>query len=132
MPLLTWCFLGLLIIADDSRGRTDKCTRQLLTGEVIEANWGGPQYPNASTATDPIENYKMDCSKGCLYNVARDPHERDDVAADNQDKVAAMKQRMTDLAAGIWTQSPGQADPVCRDVSQSRYGGFLGPWKELD
>lgn len=34
---------------------------QVLTGKVIEANWGGPQYPNASTATDPIANYSLNC-----------------------------------------------------------------------
>ena len=45
---------------------------------MIEAAWGGPHYPNATTAVDPISNHSFKCpARGCLYNVWRDPSETD-------------------------------------------------------
>ena len=39
---------------------------------MVEAAWGGPHYPNASTATDPIDGHTMHCpARGCLFNVSR-------------------------------------------------------------
>merc|ERR1712070_1027662 len=44
--------------------------------DMIEAARGGPHYPNASTATDPIDKHNFKCpAQGCLYNVVEDPHE---------------------------------------------------------
>ena len=43
---------------------------------MVEAAWGGPHYPNASTATDPIDGHTMHCpARGCLFNVVADPEE---------------------------------------------------------
>lgn len=123
---------------------------------MIEANWGGPQYPNASTATDPIEKYNMQCEPGCLYNVAEDPYERNDLAKSNPQmlqvsggdlrpspvkKVTAllsfflfMQIMLEKLAAAnktIWNHVPGPEDPACDQAAQDRWGGFLGPWQEL-
>jgi hypothetical protein len=101
---------------------------KVLTGKVIEANWGGPQYPNASTATDPIENYNMQCGQvgsfvggphaplhahgcgpqGCLFNVAEDPAERNNLASQNPEKLAELLQQLAVESKTIWDNPPGR------------------------
>ena len=45
--------------------------------------------------------------QGCLYNVARDPHEREDMASTNPDMVASMQQKLATLVKGMWSQPAG-------------------------
>jgi hypothetical protein len=39
--------------------------------------------------------------------------------------------KMTELAATIWS-TDHKNDPACHPFGYSHYGGFYGPWKELD
>ncbi|EDQ88865.1 uncharacterized protein MONBRDRAFT_32685 [Monosiga brevicollis MX1] len=105
---------------------------KVLHGNVIEANWGGPQYPNASTADDPIENYSRNCSQGCLYNVHDDPSERTDLAASEPEQLQTMLQMLQLQAQSIWSQPIGQIDPACSTAAMDRYNGFIGPWLDVD
>eukprot|EP01060_Flectonema_neradi_P000502 TRINITY_DN10315_c0_g2_i2.p1 TRINITY_DN10315_c0_g2~~TRINITY_DN10315_c0_g2_i2.p1 ORF type:complete len:532 (+),score=121.66 TRINITY_DN10315_c0_g2_i2:45-1640(+) len=101
--------------------------KTVLTGDAR----GGPQYPNATTATDPIENHKMTCpSEGCLFNLDTDLYETTNVAAQNPDVVKMMQQLMETEKATIW-EVPHSDDPKCKATAYSKYGGFYGPWKEI-
>lgn len=41
--------------------------------KMIESEWGGPHYPNASTASDAIGDHSITCPEtGCLFNVVQD------------------------------------------------------------
>ena len=92
---------------------------------------GGPQYPNATTATDPIWSHITHCpATGCLFDVVNDPHEFNEVSAQNPSIVAAMQTLMAKEEATIFTQKHGK-DPQCLQTATSKYGGFYGPWEEL-
>lgn len=99
---------------------------------MTEAARGGPAYPNASTATDPISDHNFVCpSRGCLFNVVEDPAEKDEVSEAHPDVVAHMKVEMEKRAAHIWSTSHHN-DPACKKAAWDRYGGFYGPWKEVE
>ena len=63
---------------------------KLLTGNVKSACWGGPVYPNATTAANPTYgSYHSPCNttlrcgqSGCLFDVVEDFEERIDLALD--------------------------------------------------
>eukprot|EP00055_Hartaetosiga_balthica_P003234 m.7069 g.7069 ORF g.7069 m.7069 type:complete len:553 (+) comp2699_c0_seq1:7-1665(+) len=105
---------------------------KVLVGKVRNAAWGGPEYPNATTATDPIGHHSRDCGKGCLYNVHVDPNERNDLSAQNPQQLESMLELLANLSKTIWPNDPGNVDPRCAEAAQNLYGGFYGPWMELD
>lgn len=97
--------------------------------KMIEADWGGEHYPNASTVTDPISDHSFKCpQQGCLYNVAKDPYERDEVSAQYPDIVASMTAELGRQAKTIWSQSH-KASPDCQKAALEIYGGFYGPFR---
>eukprot|EP01061_Rhynchopus_euleeides_P001316 TRINITY_DN10936_c0_g1_i1.p1 TRINITY_DN10936_c0_g1~~TRINITY_DN10936_c0_g1_i1.p1 ORF type:complete len:546 (+),score=159.94 TRINITY_DN10936_c0_g1_i1:122-1759(+) len=92
---------------------------------------GGPVYPNATTAEDPVSAHVLKCpSAGCLFDVVSDPYEERNVVSEHPDVVAEMQQLMEEQTATIWS-APHGIDPRCREAAHSRYQGFLGPWEEL-
>ena len=96
-----------------------------------EAAWGGPAYPNASTAHDAIDAHSLVCpATGCLFDVVDDPSERLERSAEYPDLVASLRAQMEAEAATIWSQ-PHAVDPACRQAAQTFYGNFYGPWKEI-
>lgn len=105
---------------------------KLLTGKQPGASWPGPQYPNATTETSPVYEAVQHCSAGCLYNVAEDPTEHEDVASQYPARVKSMSARLAELTKTIWQPAHEKNDPACMATAQSKYGGFYGPWMELD
>ena len=100
--------------------------------KMIESQWGGPAYPNASTATDPISEHSFNCPPtGCLFNVATDPQERNECSAQNPRVTTAMKAELQKQAATIWSVSH-KNDPACKIAAHKLWGGFYGPWLELE
>merc|ERR1712070_1067403 len=98
---------------------------------MIEAAYSGPQYPNASTATNPIAGHSFKCpQQGCLFDVVTDPSEEREVSAQYPKVVTRMKAELYRQAAGIWSTSHAN-DPACKKAAYSRYGGFYGPWLEV-
>lgn len=97
-----------------------------------EANWGGPVYPNQTTAEDLIDKYSFRCSsRGCLFNVVNDTEERYEVSAEYPDVVDQLMQEMKIAEQSIW-RAPHGKDPECKKAARELYGGFYGPWKELE
>jgi hypothetical protein len=98
---------------------------------MIEAAWGGEVYPNASTASDPIDGHTIKCpSRGCLFDVVADVREAHEVSADNPKIVDEMRTLMGLEAASMWSQ-PHKNDPECAAAATARYGNFYGPWREV-
>lgn len=98
---------------------------------MTEAAWGGIHYPNASTASDPIEAHLFRCPpQGCLFNVVADITERHEVSAAHPELVLELTREMDTLARTIWSTTH-EDSPTCRETAISRYGGFYGPWLEL-
>lgn len=100
--------------------------------EMIEAERGGPHYPNASTAADPIVAHTTRCPEaGCLYNVVQDPSESHEVSAQHPDIVKKMLASLNEEAKTIY-KAKHTNDPKCDSTAWGRYHGFYGPWRELD
>ena len=121
--------LGHLITADAYlRGQW----KYILPGtNMIESNWGGEYYPNASTANDPIDKYSFKCPKyGCLFNVEVDPEERHEVSASNQDIVRELRAELLKEAETIYSV-PHTNDPKCEEFAYTKYGGFYGPFRDV-
>ena len=98
---------------------------------MIEAAWGGVHYPNASTATDPIDAHSFHCPpRGCLFNLVNDLEERHEVGAEHPQIVQELAAKMDNLAATIWS-TEHKNDPKCMEAANTRYGGFYGPWLEV-
>ena len=101
-------------------------------GTVMEeSNWGGPIYPNQTTADDPIDNYSFQCpTQGCLYNVVNDMEERNELSKEFPDIVEQLREEMERESLKIWT-APHGIDLQCDRAAFLLYGGYYGPWKEL-
>lgn len=101
------------------------------TGKLIEAERGGPQYPNASTSKDSIDDHNLQCpSTGCLFDLSTDLTESEEVSAKYPDVVTELAAEMKRQAATIWSQPHGN-DPACVTTAKNLYGGYYGPWKEI-
>lgn len=98
---------------------------------MIEAAWGGVHYPNASTASDPIDAHSFKCpSQGCLFNLAEDITEQHECSSEHSDLIPQLKAELEKQVKTIWSTSH-KSDPECRKTAFSKYGGFFGPWMEI-
>lgn len=120
---------GLLV---DERMLVKGRWKYIKGGQKMDfAAWGGLQYPNETTVTDPIDGHSFTCpSQGCLYDVINDPAEVNEVSVQNPDVVETMQAELQRQAATIWSTSH-KNDPQCNAAVQSLYGGYYGPWKEI-
>jgi arylsulfatase I/J len=99
---------------------------------MIKAAHGGPHYPNASTATDPIDRHSFKCpARGCLYNVVNDPREEVEASSSYPQVVATMLAELNRQSKSIWSQ-PHRDSPKCKQAAWELYNGFYGPFKEVD
>ena len=117
--------------------------------KVHMGGWTYPDYPNSQTTEHEIDNVTVDCTTGCLFNVAVDPGERDDIANSEPIRVQQMKQRLLELRQGFYEnddrgvdscpegyQNDGDGDysslPCACWMAVNYYGGFFGPYQEVD
>ena len=112
---------------------------KLLLGDVTDASWMGPLWPNSSSPSRDIQNYTAHCGKGgCLYNVEEDPTEQNDIAAENPAVVAELLAELHVAAQSFWNNNesgvcahnsslPIQSACAC-DAASVVWGGFLGPY----
>jgi len=101
---------------------------KLLYGySILEAIWTGPQFPNSSTTPSDWDS-SVDCTAGCLYNLTRDPEERQNVAHLFPDKVHQMVKRISELNQTVFSPDRGPKDPRGCRVALSENGGFWGPF----
>ena len=109
------------------------------------AGWTSPNYPNKQTPESGINDNSLNCTLGCLFDVANDPGEHNDIAEDKPFKVEQMKRRLRELRKGFYENNERGQDscPTGWDSNDDRlpcacwmavnyYGGFLGPYQEVD
>ena len=110
---------------DDGHGNLWK----LMTGDEEQYAWTGEHYPNATTtfnSQDPA--YTRHCGDGCLFNVAVDPLEESDVAADHADIVKRMRTTLEAHERTAFNPHRGHTDPGACAAALDVHGGFWGPW----
>jgi arylsulfatase B len=111
---------------------------KLIEGAAVaSATWQGGVWPNASSPQRPINAAVADCASGCLFDVAADATEHDDVAAQFPDDLARMRAALAQWRATFYSNNE---TATCLDASQpiehacacaagrARWGGFLGPY----
>ena len=110
---------------------------KLIEGAASSASWQGVLWPNASSPERLINPVVLDCSSGCLFDVAADPGEHDNVAAEHPAELAAMRAR---LAAWRSTFYSNNESAVCLNASlpiehtcacaagAATWRGFFGPY----
>jgi len=101
-------------------------------GNMIEASWGGPHYPNGTTVKSGnwVDTYTTTCGQntsGCLYNVVDDVTEQTDVAAANPEVVSMMSAMMDEIGQTIYSV-PHTNDPKCTQQAYEKCSGFYCPW----
>ena len=91
---------------------------------------------------DP-EPLTRNCSAGCLYDLTRDPSESDDLAVKRPADLARLLAAFDALREGFYDNDDnainaalcerGRADVPCAcKVAVEKYGGFLGPFQDVD
>ena len=102
---------------------------KLLTGDIEQAVYTGPHYPNAST-NEVSADFVGHCANGCLYELRSDPLELHDVAALHPDRLRAMYARLEQEETTAFNPDRGQSDPKACGKVLGEYGGFWGPFLE--
>jgi len=105
---------------------------KLLIGDVYQAVWTGPLYPNTSSnwvdtplsCGDPLKTP----GAGCLFDVYADPTEHNNIASSNPTIVNAMRQRMQEIQATVFAPNRGSDNGQACVAATSQYKGFWGPF----
>lgn len=105
--------------------------------KVGDASWEGEQYPNNTSPDHMVQSAKMDCSKGCLFNVVNDMTEHQDIAKDNLDIVESMNNTLNELKKGYYDNDDELVNvcdghvsmlECCCSLTQTLYNNFYGPY----
>lgn len=109
---------------------------------ISMAGWTYPDYPSKRTRRDEIQNQTVNCSTGCLFNVATDPGEHYNIAPQHPVRVQTMKKRLLDLQKNFFQNDDRGVDscphndtsslPCACWMAINYYGGFFGPYQEVD
>jgi len=114
---------------------------KLLLGEVSDAGWMGPLWPNSSSPLHDISPLVSQCgSRGCLFDVESDPGEHFDLA---KEQSAVVDQLLAQLSAEKKTFWRNNETGVCAhnkslsinstcacDAAKVVWGGFIGPYQQ--
>ena len=99
---------------------------KILMGQMEQAGWTGPQYPNQTNPHGGI-NATLNCGEtGCLFNIKEDPEERKNLASTMPDMLSQMKQKLTALRATHFNPDRGSASPLACQTAVEKYGNFWG------
>ena len=112
---------------------------KLVAGWQTGSGWVGPVYPN-KTGHQPLPSFMKyppiklgtwayDCGDpGCLYDVAADETEHNNIAPALPKMAKEMRARLDALNKGNYDPDRGQGDPAACRAAKDMYGGFYGPW----
>jgi len=107
--------------------------------DIAQAGWTGPVYPNASSSSGDIF-VTVNCRMGCLFEVTEDRGEHRDLAPEMPVRVQSMKHRLLELQKGFFENDDKTNDACPQDLDMpcacwmaiNKYGGFLGPYQEVE
>ena len=106
---------------------------------VEESGWTGSAYPNASSRpADMAATIK--CPDGCLFNVADDRGEHENLAEQEPLRLKAMKKRLEELRVTFFENDDVGLDSCPPDINMpcacwmavNYYGGVFGPYQEIE
>ena len=96
-------------------------------GNMEQAGWTGPQYPNQTNPTGGI-NATVDCGDaGCLFNIKEDPEERNNLASSMPDVLESVRSKFVKQNSTYFNPNRGKAWPGACEAAK-KYGNFWGPF----
>ena len=127
---------------------------KIITGTSVNmAIWTGEHYPNKSTPYHestktapkvPVPSFACSApgKRGCLFNVAQDLSEHNDLALSMPEKVDEMIAQLQAVSKSFFNPQRGGGDKrACAQATKNgvsfmqgkheRHFGFFGPWLEL-
>ena len=126
--------VGGLIVAEPDGSALHK----VLLGELSQAGWTGPVYPNTTLLPDgkrwDPNTARQTCggpgqgAGGCLYELLSDEGEHTNLASAQPGLWLKMMKRLLEINATFFAPDRGTTDPAACDAALHRYGGVWGPW----
>ena len=101
---------------------------KILTGDVLQAGWTGPQYPNKTNPVGGIAAVAHCGDGGCLYNIKDDQQERIDLASSKPDVLMDMQDKLHKYQATDFNPFRGGVWPGACEAAVNKHGGFWGPF----
>ena len=101
---------------------------KILIGDIGQAGWTGPQYPNQTNPAGGILATEKCGDSGCLYNIKVDPEERKNLASSMPDKLKEMQEKFKKYLATYFDPDRGHSSPLACQAAVNKYGGFWGPF----
>jgi len=105
---------------------------KILQGNVGQAGWTGPQYPNLTNPNGGISVVEHCGDGGCLYNIKEDPEERVNLATRMPDILKEMQQKLAMYQATYFNPDRGKQPPAACEMVKNKYKGFWGPFIDVN
>ena len=100
---------------------------KIITGDIGNSAWTGPQFPNATTTSKEVQ-ITVHCDEGCLFNIKEDPYEYKNLAKEMPDVLAQMQKKLQKYQATYFNPDRGKSWPGACAIALQDYGGFWGPF----
>ena len=100
---------------------------KILQGNVAQAGWTGPQYPNLTNPNGGINAVEHCGESGCLYNIKEDPGERVNLASKMPNVLQEMQAKLAKYQATYFNPKRGGQLPIFCKTFLNKYNGFIGP-----
>ena len=101
---------------------------KIILGDVDQAGWTGPQYPNTTKPAGGINAVEHCGKNGCLYNIKDDPEERKNLATSMPEMLSTMRIKLAKYQEGYFNPNRGTKWPEACKVAEDDNGGFWGPF----
>jgi len=105
----------------------DKGLWKILTGDIQQAMYTGPHYPNSTT--DEVSNrFVGHCGNGCLYELHSDPLETANLAASQPAKLKWLHEKLENYEKSAFNPDRGSTNAAACRHAKLKYAGFWGPF----
>jgi arylsulfatase I/J len=108
---------------------------KVVLGDNAMAGWAGKVFPNTTSDWNPSDSHEK-CGNttetGCLYNILEDPGEHVNLAAEKPKVFNRMITRIAEINKGFFDPVRGQTDPRACELALTKYGGFWGPFVDVE
>lgn len=74
----------------------------------------------------------LNCSQGCLYHLGNDPTEHTDIAASEPDVLAELLVALKEYQLNTFKRVLGPPIPKACETYIHKYGGYYGPFIDID
>jgi len=108
---------------------------KVVLGTNAQAGWAGPVFPNLTSHWNPSahsETCGNSTETGCLFHILEDPGEHVNLASHEPEVFKQMIERIADINKGFFNPNRGQIDPKACELAMNKYGGFWGPFVDVE